>query len=76
MPDYSPAKNADIELRILEGRIKNLSNHLDQLYKKGKADGWPKEVMDYIMWFEHEVCRIPVYMPETARKIRAGFAKD
>lgn len=70
-----PIKDAEVTLRILESRIKNLSGHLDRLWEKGKADGWPKPVMDYIMWFEHEVCRLPQAMPNDAAIIRRGLRR-
>jgi hypothetical protein len=68
-----PIKAAEITLRLLETRVRTLSSHLDMLYNKGKADGWPKEVMNYIMWFEHEVCRLPQTMPREAEIIRKGL---
>ena len=42
----------------LNSTANELTNRLDELYKRGQVDKWPKEVMDYLMWWEHETCRI------------------
>ena len=52
---------------------RDLTSRLDQLYNKGKEAGWPKEVMDYLMWWEHETIRLAWRMRSAAHEL--GKAK-
>jgi hypothetical protein len=56
--------------RLLEQRANTFKQRDDILYKKGKADGWPKEVMDYIMWHEHENARSIWALQDLAKQVR------
>lgn len=51
----------DKQIRILKmmnvSRAATLQRLFDTLWNKGQTDEWPKEVMDYIMWIEHEASR-------------------
>lgn len=56
--------------RLIEQRAEIFKNRDDILYKKGKADGWPKEVMDFIMWHEHENARSIWALQDLAKQVR------
>jgi hypothetical protein len=47
-----------------------LERRLDQLYKEGKEKKWPKEVMDYLLWWEHETCRVQYGLRYLAKSMR------
>jgi hypothetical protein len=54
----------------METSAQELTKRMDQLYNKGKEEGWPKEVMDYLMWWEHETCRISYRLTDTAKELK------
>lgn len=47
-----------------------LTRRMDELWHKAKEKDCPKEFMDYLMWWEHEVARIPIRLHWTASQIR------
>lgn len=45
--------------RMTANSARDMMTWMDRLWEEGKAKGWPKEVMNYLMWWEHEATRIP-----------------
>ena len=56
--------------RLIEQRAEIFKQRDDTLYKKGKEAGWPKEVMNYIMWHEHENARSIWALQDLAKQVR------
>jgi len=54
---------------MLTSSARDINSKMDMLWNKGKADNWPKEIMNYIMWIEHEMCRIPERLTQTAKVV-------
>lgn len=70
MPENQDVTNHSNLARFADLIDRDLQLRLDQLYNKGREDEWPKEIMNYLMWWEHETIRISWRARELAQELR------